>query len=208
MSSILQKAAKYKRISTVLVEGEAHLKDPLMPPPKLLKPNPATKAPSPDDVTDFPSYKTIPIPESIGYREGKYRPPSIPLITGTSLSIKVGSPIILISSKVKYITGVHAAWVWRTLIAMEVVTLQWRDVDLCSSTLVRVDITNYAIANFQQTLLSVMELIEIWSNSTMQRTEDSTKSGVILDSGQVLSTCIGTGIPDKDKYSNISFNLK
>jgi len=82
MSSILQKAAKYKRISTVLIEGEAHLKDPLMPPPQLLKPNPTNKAPSPDDVTDFPAYKTIPIPESIGYREGKYRPPSIPFITG------------------------------------------------------------------------------------------------------------------------------
>jgi hypothetical protein len=79
-----------------------------MPPPKLLKPNPTTKAPSPDDVTDFPSYKTIPIPESIGYREGKYRPPTIPLITGKSLSIKVGSLIILISSKAKYTTGVLA----------------------------------------------------------------------------------------------------
>jgi len=79
-----------------------------MPPPKLLKPNPTTKAPSPDDVTDFPSYKTIPIPESIGYREGKYRPPTIPLITGTSLSIKVGSLIIPICSKVKYTTGAHA----------------------------------------------------------------------------------------------------
>lgn len=68
MSSILQKAAKYKHIATVLVEGEAHLRDPLMPPPQLLKPNPSTKAPSPDDVSDFPAYKTIPIPESIGYR--------------------------------------------------------------------------------------------------------------------------------------------
>ena len=43
MSSILAKAAKYKRIGTVLIEGEAHLRDPLMPPPVLLKPNPTTK---------------------------------------------------------------------------------------------------------------------------------------------------------------------
>jgi hypothetical protein len=82
MSSILAKAAKYKRISTVLIEGEAHLRDPLMPPPQILKPNPTTKEPSPDDVTDFPAYKTIPIPESITYREGKYRPASIPFISG------------------------------------------------------------------------------------------------------------------------------
>ena len=84
MSSILRKAAQYKRISTVLIEGEAHLKDPLMPPPKLIKPPATSKAPTPDDVTDFPAYKTIPIPESINYREGKYRPPSVPFITGSS----------------------------------------------------------------------------------------------------------------------------
>jgi len=84
MASILRKAANYKRINSVLVEGEAHLRDPLMPPPKILTPPTTTRDPSPDDVTDFPAYKTIPIPESIPYREGKYRPPSIPLITGTS----------------------------------------------------------------------------------------------------------------------------
>ena len=83
MASILRKAANYKRISSVLVEGEAHLRDPLMPPPQILKPPASSPPPSPDDVTDFPAYKTVPIPESIPYREGKYRPPSIPLITGT-----------------------------------------------------------------------------------------------------------------------------
>jgi len=62
MSSIIQKAAKYKRIATVLVEGEAYLRDPLMPPPQILKPTQSNKAPSPDDITDFPAYKTIPIP--------------------------------------------------------------------------------------------------------------------------------------------------
>lgn len=83
MASILRKAANYKRISTVLLEGEAHLKDPLMPPPQILKPNASPRAPSPDDITDFPGYKTIPIPESIPYREGKYRPPTMPLLTGS-----------------------------------------------------------------------------------------------------------------------------
>lgn len=108
MSSILAKAAKYRRIGTVLVEGEAHLRDPLMPPPQILKPVAQTKAPSPDDVTDFPAYKTIPIPESIPYREGKYRPPSIPFITGRASSIKVTSLTILIFSKERCIRGVHA----------------------------------------------------------------------------------------------------
>ena len=106
MASILRKAANYRRIGTVLVEGEAHLRDPLMPPPQILKPNPESKSPSPDDVTDFPAYKTIPIPESIPYREGKYRPPSIPYITGSSLLIKVGSPTTHICSRAKYIPGV------------------------------------------------------------------------------------------------------
>lgn len=105
MSSILRKAAQYKRISTVLIEGEAHLKDPLMPPPKLIKPPATSKAPTPDDVTDFPAYKTIPIPESINYREGKYRPPSVPFITGSSKLIKVSSLIIPICNRAKFTTG-------------------------------------------------------------------------------------------------------
>lgn len=33
MVSILRKAANYKRISTILYEGEAHLRDPYMPAP-------------------------------------------------------------------------------------------------------------------------------------------------------------------------------
>jgi len=36
MALILKKAAKYKRISTVLAEGEAHLRDPFTPPPQIL----------------------------------------------------------------------------------------------------------------------------------------------------------------------------
>ena len=108
MASILRKAANYRRIGSVLVEGEAYLKDPLMPPPQILKPNPESKSTSPDDVTDFPAYKTIPIPESIPYREGKYRPPSIPYITGTSPSIKVGSPTTRTCSRAKYTPGVPA----------------------------------------------------------------------------------------------------
>jgi len=108
MSAILKKAAKYKRISSILVEGEAHLKDPLMPPPQILKPPANPKAPSPDDVTDFPAYKTIPIPESIPYREGKYRPATIPFLNGTYAHIKDISHTIHTFSKERYTTGVHA----------------------------------------------------------------------------------------------------
>jgi len=39
MSLILKKAARYKRISTILSEGEAHLRDPYTPPPQILKVN-------------------------------------------------------------------------------------------------------------------------------------------------------------------------
>lgn len=108
MSAILAKAAKYRRIGTVLVEGEAHLRDPLMPPPQLLKPNPQSKAPSPEDVSDFPAYKTIPIPESIPYREGKYRPPSIPFITGTVRPSQATSPTTPISSRARSTPGARA----------------------------------------------------------------------------------------------------
>lgn len=82
MASILRKAANYKRVSTILVEGEAHLRDPFFTPPEILKPSAEKRTPTPDDITDFPQYKTVPIPESVPYREGKYRPPSVPFITG------------------------------------------------------------------------------------------------------------------------------
>mmetsp|Transcript_62094 Transcript_62094/g.72210 ORF Transcript_62094/g.72210 Transcript_62094/m.72210 type:complete len:189 (+) Transcript_62094:27-593(+) len=82
MAQILKKASKYKRISTVLSEGEAHLRDPLTPPPQILKPPALRKDKKPDDITDFPKQHIVPLPEAIPYREGKYRPSSVPLIQG------------------------------------------------------------------------------------------------------------------------------
>jgi hypothetical protein len=108
MSSILRKAAKYRRVSTILIEGEAHTRDPLMPPPQLLKPSTTVRAPTPDDVSDFPAYKTIPMPESITYREGKYRPASIPFITGNDEVTQVGSPTTHISSRARCTPGAAA----------------------------------------------------------------------------------------------------
>jgi len=74
MKRILEKAAKYKRVSTVLYEGEAHLNDPYTPPPKILTPPPPRMQKSPDDITDFPAEKTVPIPESIPYRVRNFSP--------------------------------------------------------------------------------------------------------------------------------------
>lgn len=108
MASILKKAAKYRRISAVLIEGEAHLKDPFIQPPQILKPPAQIKASTPDDVSDFPRYKNVPIPENIPYMEGKYRPPSIPFVNGKFLAIQVGSLTTLTCSKEKFIHGVHA----------------------------------------------------------------------------------------------------
>lgn len=109
MASILRRAANYKRISTILVEGEAHLKDPYLTPPQILKPPAEKRTPGPDDITDFPQYKTVPIPESVGYMEGKYRPPSIPFVTGTSALIQGGSRTTRTCSRAKCTTGARAA---------------------------------------------------------------------------------------------------
>jgi hypothetical protein len=79
-----------------------------MPPPQILKPTAHAKAPSPDDVTDFPAYKTIPIPESIPYREGKYRPASIPFISGTVLVSQATSLTTPICSRGRCTRGVRA----------------------------------------------------------------------------------------------------
>mmetsp|Transcript_141602 Transcript_141602/g.200514 ORF Transcript_141602/g.200514 Transcript_141602/m.200514 type:complete len:188 (+) Transcript_141602:57-620(+) len=81
MASILRKAAKYRRVNTLLEEGEAHLRDNFTLPPKILKPVPRDTK-SPDDITNFPLYETVPLPEAIPYAEGRYRPASIPLVQG------------------------------------------------------------------------------------------------------------------------------
>lgn len=88
-SNIARKAAKYKRISTVLYEGEAHLRDAFTPPPQILKvflcviqPPQARSELTDDDITDFPKQLTVPIPEAIPYPEGKHRPASIPVNAG------------------------------------------------------------------------------------------------------------------------------
>jgi CDGSH-type Zn-finger protein len=73
--NILKRAAKYKSLPLNLTEGQAHLRDPYFSPPPPRQANP-------DDVTDFPQYKTIPMPESRPYQEGKYRPASIPVVSG------------------------------------------------------------------------------------------------------------------------------
>jgi CDGSH-type Zn-finger protein len=56
--------------------------DPLMPEPQLLRPPPPRTVLKPNDVTDFPAHKVVPIPEEFSYPEGKYRPPSLPVRGG------------------------------------------------------------------------------------------------------------------------------
>jgi hypothetical protein len=109
MASILRKAAKYRQISSVLVEGEAHLKDPFIPAPKILTPPSTRTNTSPDDITDFPQYKSVPIPESIPYMEGKYRPPSIPFIAGTDSMNARFLPVQYISTSRQ---GLHLVRMW------------------------------------------------------------------------------------------------
>lgn len=82
MAAILKKAAKYKNIPASVVTGEHHLRDPFTPAPEILKPSPQKKERKPDDITDFPIQKMIPVPESIPYPEGKYKPPSVPVVAG------------------------------------------------------------------------------------------------------------------------------
>ena len=108
MAHILKKAAKYRHIGTVLFEGEAHLKDPFIPPPQILKPTAAKRDPSPEDITDFPETLTVPIPESIPYREGQYRPPSIPLVTGTRAPTQASSRTTPTCSRARCTPGARA----------------------------------------------------------------------------------------------------
>lgn len=81
MASILRKAKNYKIVPKTLL-GDYHLHDPYTVPKQILTPPAPRKQKSPDDVTDFPKQQTVPIPEAIPYREGKYRPASIPLNSG------------------------------------------------------------------------------------------------------------------------------
>lgn len=82
MAQILRKAANYRRVSNILYEGRAHLTDPYTPAPVIIKPPAPRENQSPDDITDFPRQQTVPMPEMIPYPEGKWRPPSVPQVTG------------------------------------------------------------------------------------------------------------------------------
>ena len=82
MASILRKAKNYQIISPTLLREPAHVHDPYTPPPQVLTPPKPRDTKSPDDITDFPAQQTVPIPEAIPYREGKYTPASIPINGG------------------------------------------------------------------------------------------------------------------------------
>lgn len=65
-----------------MYEGKAHLRDYLVPEPKILKENFKRESESLDDITNFPQQEIVQLGESRHYEEGKYRPPSLPLFAG------------------------------------------------------------------------------------------------------------------------------
>ena len=80
----VEKIKSYKSVSPVGNETRAHLRDKLVPEPSVLRPpkHDATQRLSGDDITNFPQTEMVPLPESIPYPEGSYRPPSIPVVAG------------------------------------------------------------------------------------------------------------------------------
>ena len=79
---MLQKAKNYRIVPPVNLGSDYLMQDPYTVPTQILVPPTTRKSKSPDDITDFPSQQTVPIPEAIPYREGKYRPASVPLNSG------------------------------------------------------------------------------------------------------------------------------
>jgi len=78
-----EKIKNYKSIDPVGDETHAHLRDKMMPEPIVHRPPKNTnKQLHGDDISDFPQTEMIPLPESITYPEGSYRPPSIPVVAG------------------------------------------------------------------------------------------------------------------------------
>jgi len=79
-----EKIKNYKSVDPTGCETHVHLRDKMHPEPQLLKPpkRDANYQPHPDEITDFPETEMVPLPESIPYPEGSYRPPSIPLAAG------------------------------------------------------------------------------------------------------------------------------
>jgi CDGSH-type Zn-finger protein len=82
MSSILRKAKNYKIVPKVILGEPAHVHDPYTPPPQILVPPKPRDEKRPDDISDFPRQQTVPMPEAVPYREGKYRSPSISINGG------------------------------------------------------------------------------------------------------------------------------
>jgi CDGSH iron-sulfur domain-containing protein 3 len=78
-----EKIKNYKSIDPAGDETHAHLRDKMMPEPIVHRPpKNENKQLSGDDISDFPQTEIVPLPESIPYPEGSYRPPSIPVVAG------------------------------------------------------------------------------------------------------------------------------
>jgi hypothetical protein len=116
----------------------------------------------PDDITDFPHQRVIPIPEMIAYPEGKYRPPSIPFTAGYypyNMYLQKGKVIYLSKIYIRCINGVLAVSHRMVLGVMESAIKLRREIGQLCSMLIRVDIIRSAIARLVQMPHSAMEHI-------------------------------------------------
>lgn len=128
--------------------------------------------------------------------EGKYRPPTIPFISGTDFDIKDGSLTTLTCRPEKSTHGVHADWAKQTQAATDHATALWQDADLSLSTYQKTGTTNFATASSPQMLHSAMALTGSWLGPITNPTEGSMKFGEKSCIYSVSSTCGGIGILD------------
>ena len=78
MASIIKKAKNYKILPYLKTIRE----DAYAAPTQILKPNKNKMEKLPNDISDFPRQKTVPLPEAVPYEEGKYTPATVPLVNG------------------------------------------------------------------------------------------------------------------------------
>ena len=92
--------------------------------------------------------------------EGKYRPPSLPFITGTSILTQDGSPTIHISNREKFTAGAPAGSRSTTPTVMDHAMLQSPGAGQSLLAYQKQDTINSVIAKIVPTLPSAMELTE------------------------------------------------
>ena len=114
-----------------------------------------------DDITNFPPQKVVPLPESIPYPEGKYRPASVPLHAGFypyNMYLQRGK-VRFIIWKYRCTPGVPVVYPRLVLGAMGYVTQQPLGIDQSYLTSMSLGTTRCVLVSIVLMLHSVMELI-------------------------------------------------